>query len=291
MIWIIGALVLIVLLIALVIYLTKNKKKPESFIDTPVESVSLYMLTYNNPRQVKHTWDTWKQNSKDWFTIPKYKILLDNSTVPDLIEENKQMAREFGFEYIHPGRNLGITGGRVYIAKHFQQSDSSHYVFFEDDMGLHPSDGHTLCKNGFSQNIPNLLKKALDIVDKEGLDFLKLSFTEVFFSHDVCYPKIESKQLDTSTDFSRIKSLNELPYALGDVFYCNWPLIISKEGNKKIFFDYKGGENPSELNLMMESFPRIQKGEIKCGVLLASPVWHNRVYEYEQGERVENATI
>src|SRR5207253_200805 len=75
--------------------------------------------------------------------------------------------------------NIGICGGRQFIAEHFQNSDADYYIFFEDDMMLHENN-NTFCKNGFRTYVPYLYDKTLEIMKRENYDFLKLNFTEFY---------------------------------------------------------------------------------------------------------------
>jgi hypothetical protein len=34
---------------------------------------------------------------------------------------------------------------------------------------------------------------------------------------------------------ARFKTHKGVPYAVGEVYYCNWPQIVSRTGNKKCF--------------------------------------------------------
>jgi hypothetical protein len=48
------------------------------------------------------------------------------------MERYNQLCDQYGFEHIVTGENLGINRGRLYAAKHFQESDSDYYFFFEE---------------------------------------------------------------------------------------------------------------------------------------------------------------
>ena len=56
---------------------------------------------------------------------------------------------------------------------------------------------------------------------------------------------------------------------------------------KKMFLDTKWG-HPFEQTWMSHIFQETTKGNIKPAVLLASPVWHNRIVYYNPEERREN---
>jgi len=278
--------------------------KPKS-LDTSNLKTSLYMLTFNFPQQVRHTLETYKKNHPDFLDKTR-KILVDNSNKEEAIQGNKQICEEYGFEHIVTGENLGINRGRLYAAEHFQESDSDYYIFLEDDMGIYGSED-TYCRNGFKHFIPNLYNTIHKIMLKEEYDFLKLSYTEVYMDNNIQvswynvpqhirtemwphYDKLPINGLDPNaprTQFNKIDVLDEVSYADGDIYYANWPMIVGKEGNQKMFLDTKWA-HPYEQTWMSHMFQETRKGNLKPAVLLASPVKHNRIVYYEAHERREN---
>ena len=64
-------------------------------------------------------------------------------------------------------------------------------------------------------------------------------------------------------------------------------MIVSKEGNKKMFIDTKWAF-PYEQTWMSHIYQETLKGNIKPAVLLASPIWHQRIVYYKPHERREN---
>ena len=104
------------------------------------------------------------------------------------------------------------------------------------------------------------------------------------------YTKLPVQGLDPNaprTNFDKINVLNEVSYISGDIYYANWPMIVSKEGNRKMFIDTKWA-HPYEQTWMSYIFQETKKGNLKPAVLLAAPVWHNRIIYYEAHERREN---
>ena len=89
------------------------------------------------------------------------------------------------------------------------------------------------------------------------------------------------------TKYNAIKSLDGLAYAEGEVFYCNWPQIVSKAGNKKMFLT-DTWPHPFEQTWMSYIFQETIKGKIKPAILLATPVYHERFDYYEASLRREN---
>jgi len=280
--------------------------KPKN-LDTSNLKTSLYMLTFNFPEQIEHTIKTWEANSPDWLSKPYKKILIDNSNKQEAIDGNKAICEKYGFEHIITGENLGINRGRQLVAEHFNDSDSDYYFFFEDDMGFNPSTDTGFCRNGFRKYIPNLYDTVHKIMLKEEFDFLKLSYTEVYMDNNIQvswynvpqqvraeqwpnYTKLPVQGLDPNsprTKFDKIEVLNELSYISGDIYYANWPMIVSKEGNRKMFIETKWA-HPYEQTWMSYMFQETKKGNLNPAVLLAAPVWHNRIIYYEAHERREN---
>lgn len=265
---------------------------------------SVYMLTFNFPEQVEHTIQTYLKHPK-WLTSTR-NILIDNSTNDEARAANKVICDKYNFEHIITGKNGGICGGRQLAAEHFQESDSDYYVFLEDDMQLH-EEGNGYCRNGFRQYIPNLYDAMHRIMNKSGLDYLKLSFTEVYMDNHLQvswynvpqhirtefwpnYDRLPTTGLDPNcprTDFKQIESVDGISYITGDVYYANWPMIVGKEGNRKMFLETTWA-HPYEQTWMSYIFQETKKGNIKPGVLLASPINHNRFMHYSAEDRREN---
>lgn len=292
------------------VVLEQNSKRahvlPKGTYNETTDKTSLYMLTFNFPEQIEHTLATWEANSPDWLSKPR-KILIDNSTSEDARVRNKEVADKWGFEHIIMNENKGINGGRLFAAKHFHESDSDYYFFFEDDMGFYPATETGFCRNGFKKHIPDLYKKVHEIMAKEEFDFLKLSYTEVYMDNNIqvswynvpqsirTYMWPDYDQLPVSgldpyaprTKFDRIDVHKELSYISGEIYYANWPMIVNKKGNYKMFLETEWS-NPFEQTWMSYMFQETVRGHIKPAVLLAAPIWHNRIIYYKPEERREN---
>jgi FkbM family methyltransferase len=286
---------------------TRAHVLPKGSYNETTDKTSLYMLTFNFPQQIEHTLATWEAASSDWLSKPTYKILIDNSTDPQARIDNKIVADKYGFEHIVMNENKGINGGRLFAAEHFDQSDSDYYFFFEDDMGFNPSTDNGFCRNGFRKYVPGLYKQVHEIMAKEDFDFLKLSYTEVYMDNNIQvswynvpqdyrtflwpdYDQLPISGLDPyapRTKFDKIEVHNELSYISGEIYYANWPMIVNRKGNKKMFLDIKW-DHPYEQTWMSYMFQETVKGNLKPAVLLASPIWHNRIIYYKPEERREN---
>lgn len=281
----------------------KSESKITKINNLNVTQASLYVLTFNSPSQFRRLLESFKQYDNRFLDQPR-KFLLDNSTDKKTLKEYKALCVEYGFEHIKKN-NLGICGGRQFIAEHFAESNSDYMFFFEDDMLFYL--GEDVCKNGFNRVEPQLYTKSLEIINKEDLDFLKLNFSEFYGDNSTQWawynvPQslreqhwVEKNKLPVSgldpnaprTNFNYIKSYKNLPYALGEVYYCNWPQIVSKVGNKKMFLDTKWAR-PYEQTWMSHMFQLTIKKELTSGILLLTPTEHDRFDFYSSTERKES---
>jgi hypothetical protein len=291
--------------VELVTETSRSISLPKATYNQRLEKTSLYVLSFNFPEQFRTLLKSFEQYP-EWLEKPR-KILINNSNDQMAIEEYDKICIEYGFEHIITGDNLGINRGRLYAAKHFHESNSDYYFFFEDDMCLHPRNIVSSCRNGFKQTIPNLYKITHEIMAREALDFLKLSYTEVYMDNNIQvswynvpqtlrselwpdYDRLPISGLDPyapRTKFDRIEVHGEISYALGEIYYANWPMLVSKQGNKKMFLDTEW-QNPFEQTWMSHMFQETHAGKLKPAVLLASPINHNRIFHYSPEVRREN---
>jgi len=283
-----------------------NITTPVTDFELKEVKTNLYMLTFNSPDQVLHTIDSMKKTS-EWLTTPNL-FLLDNSTDQSIKLKNKQIAESHNFKYIDLGSNIGICGGRQAAANHFDESDADFMFFFEDDMTSNPPELEgQFCRNGFRKYVPNLYNTLHKIMLEHKFDFLKLSFSEVYFDNDKqCswynvpqdirtrdwphYDKLPVTGLDPNcpkTNFDKILTTEGLAYITGEIYYDNWPMIVSKAGNKKMFINTKW-DHPYEQTWMSYMYQLTKEDKLKPAVLLASPIWHDRIKYYEPEERREN---
>lgn len=277
-----------------------------SKVSTPLDTskVGLYVITYNSPNQFEKLCKSFVNYDENYINLPK-KYLLNNSLDRSTDERYKELCEEYGFEEIKKD-NLGICGGRQFIAEHFNdQTDLDFYLFFEDDMFFYGGTDR-LCKNGFTRHVPNLYNRSLEIINNENFDFLKLNFTEFFGDnqkqwswHNVpketrakLFPEKPIKRGNDTNQapflkFKSIKSHKGVPYASGEIYYCNWPQIVSREGNRKMFLDTTW-KFPYEQTWMSHFYQMTVGGDLSPGVLLATPTEHDRFEFYPKEERREN---
>lgn len=269
----------------------------------PTEETALYVIGFNSPNQFKTLIHSMMSYDKNFIDKPK-KYLLNNSTDLSTTDQYVALCTAYGFEHIKKD-NIGITGGRQWIAEHFNDSNHKYYFFFEDDMFFSDDKtGH--CRNGFSRYTPNLYDKLIKLMNKEKFDFIKMNYSEFFGDNGTQWAwynvpqafrqlqwpnnqKLPVQGLDPNsprTKYETIQSLEGLPYATGEVFYCNWPQIMSKDGNRKCFIDTKFA-SPYEQTIMSFIFQETIKGVIKPAILMLTPTDHNRFEHYAAELRKE----
>jgi hypothetical protein len=154
-----------------------NPNPTEEIYDVDIEKVGLYVITFNSPNQFETLIQSMLEYDKDFIEKPK-KFLLDNSTDLSTTPRYLELCEQYGFEHIKKD-NLGITGGRQFIAEHFDEQDLSVQIFFEDDMAFYLGEKN-VCKNGFTRNNKKLYQKSLEILKNENFDYLKLNYTEFY---------------------------------------------------------------------------------------------------------------
>ena len=273
--------------------------------DLDVNNAALYVITFNSPKQFLTLIDSMNAYDKDYLLKTK-KFLLDNSTDESTFDDYAEICEEYGFEHIKKD-NLGICGGRQWIAEHFQnETDLDFYLFFEDDMFFYPHEGE-VCRNGFNRYVPNLYSKTLQIVKKENFDFLKLNYSEFFGDNGTQWSwynvpqhvreqfwpgknRLPVQGLDPNAPravYDSVNSFQGIPYVTGEVYYCNWPQIVTRTGNQKMFLDTTWG-HPFEQTWMSHMYQLVKKEELYPGLLLLTPTEHNRFEHFDGGLRKES---
>jgi hypothetical protein len=279
-----------------------SKDMVVNYLDT--SKVGLYVLTFNSPNQFETLIQSMLEYDSDFINKPK-KFLLDNSTDLSTTPRYIELCKKYNFEHIKKN-NLGIMGGRIFVAEHFDKTDLDYQIFFEDDMNLYPKKGE-VCRNGFPRYVDNLYQKSLEIITKENFDFLKYSFTEFYGSNDEQFAwynvpqdfrqshwlnnhKLPVQGFDPNvprTEIKNIKIHKGLPYVNGEIYLCNWPIVLTKNGNYKCYLETKWG-HPYEQTLMSYSYQETVKGNIKPGLLLLTPIEHDRFHHYAAELRKES---
>lgn len=263
-------------------------------VKNDLNKIALYVLGFNSPTQFETLIKSIKKYDENLLNTDKY--LINNSDVTDqsVYDAYTKLCNEYGFTEIQEG-NKGICGGRQYAAEHFDTTNNDAYLFFEDDMAFYLGDD-VVCRNGFQRKISDILNKSMNIVKSEGLHYLKLNFTEFFGDnakqwawHNVPQDKKEEywDHDEPNTKYEYIKYYNGLAYAIGEVYYCNWPQIITREGNQIMFLDTKW-DHPYEQTWMSHIYTLTKQNKLKLGILLATPTEHDRFEHYDKSLRREN---
>jgi hypothetical protein len=281
----------------------KNETYNPSEFDT--SKTALYVIGFNSPKQFETLIDSMLLYDSDFIHKPT-KYLLDNSTDLSTTPRYKELCERYDFQHIKPKENLGICGGRQFIAEHFEATGFDYYFFFEDDMFFYNGPDSS-CRNGFPRYIKSIYQKSLRISNNESFDFLKFNFSEFFGDNSTQwswynvpqvvrekywpnYSKLPQMGTDPNAprvEYKNIKSYDGLAYATGEIFYCNWPQIVSRDGNKKMFLTDKWA-HPYEQTWMSYMYQELKKDNLNFGLLLASPTEHNRFEHYEANLRKES---
>jgi hypothetical protein len=280
------------------------KNKGKKVVTKYKGDIGLYVITFNSPKQFETLIKSMLGYDPNFIHKTK-KYLLDNSTDLSTTPRYKELCDEYGFEHIKKN-NLGICGGRQFVAEHFANTDLQYMWWSEDDMFFQNKPDET-CKNGFNRYTPNLFNKCFEIMDKEDFEFLKINYSEFYGDNGTCWPWYnlpqekrneyfpEKPNLPTNglepnvpkTKFNNIMSHKGLPYVDGEIYYCNWTHIISQEGNKKMFLDTKW-THPFENTWMSHHYQLTKKNQLRGGLLLLTPVEHERFDHYSKELRKES---
>lgn len=277
-------------------WIEKILSKPRESTNT--SKLGIYSVCFNIPAQYR----LWLDSTRNHDSIFKYssKYVINNSTDLSTNDEFSALCRKHSFQEIRKPENLGICGARQLCAEMFDESEHEYMVFFEDDMML-CGKGEEPCKNGLIRYDPRLFQKCMSIMEKESLDYLKLSFTEFFGDNHLnwswhnlpsdkkekYFPGAQIKGVCNRTKITYTGSVDGLSYAVGEFHYCNWPVMFNKAGSRKVFLDTKWA-HPYEQTWMSHVQQLISQGTVRAGCLLASPIDHNRAFHYDGKLRKEN---
>jgi hypothetical protein len=262
------------------------------------ERMAIYTLTFNVPEQFKMWVESFKTVLPTEFeSVAKYVI--NNSNDMEADAELKKLFIKYGFTEFKQD-NIGICGGRQFAADHFNSSEHEYMIFFEDDMLFHPP-GAKPCKSGFTTYHADLFDKCVDILENEGLDYLKLAFSEFYGDNhenwawfnvpqhkkDEYFPTPNDGTNPKTTVIKYTGTHRGLPYSVGEYHYCNWPILFNKAGNKKVFIDERF-DHLYEQTWMSHVMNLMRDGMVTAGSLLATPINHERKYHYGKDTRREN---
>ena len=272
--------------------------------DLDVNNAALYVITFNSPKQFETLIESMNQYDSNFLSKPK-KFLLDNSSDLTTTDRYKELCEQHGFEHIKKD-NLGICGGRQWIAEHSEENEFDFYFFFEDDMFFYPKKGE-VCRNGFNRYTNDLYHKTLTITKKYQYDFLKMNYSEFYGDNGVQWSwynvpqsfreqhwpdksKLPVQGIDPNaprSKFNHIRTHQGVSFIDGEIYYCNWPQVVTKHGNRKMFLTEKWA-HPFEQTWMSYIFQETIKSNIKPAMLLMTPTEHDRFDFYDGKLRKES---
>ena len=272
--------------------------------DLNPDNSALYVITFNSPKQFDTLIQSMNQYDVNFINKPK-KYLLDNSTDLTTTEEDRKICDLYGFEHIKK-ENLGICGGRQWIAEHADENGFDFYFFFEDDMFFYPKKGE-VCRNGFNRYVSDLYQNSIQIAKKYHYDFVKFNYSEFYGDNGTQWswynvpqsfrvenwpekPNLPVHGQDPNaprTKFKNIRIHNNTPFIDGEIYYCNWPQVVTKHGNKKMFLTTKW-DRPFEQTWMSYMFQETIKKNINPALLLLTPTEHDRFDFYDGSLRKES---
>ena len=268
----------------------------EPFKPYLADMAETWFISFNTPKQFALLLQSIERSAPELLRTAN-RVLINNSTDSRLFPDYDKLCEQYRIHQIRLG-NMGINGGRLYAAEQFYRSGRHAMFWFEDDMLVVGEDEPpTHCDSGFIRHIDELGSRCLTIQQRDNLDYLKLSFTEVFGSHHEQWAWKNLSQAEREsyfpgeselprTHFSSIESLSGTAYATGEIYYSNWPHIITRRGTKKLFLD-KRWEQAFEQYWTGYSFRLLRAEQLRAAVLLASPINHHRTQNYTQEARVE----
>ena len=224
--------------------------------------VESYILTHNSPRRLKDClWRLIRADAR-FFTRPI--TVVDQSTLDGCKKENKEIAAEYNVQY-RENENLGASGGRWHCAQLHHASDADAMFYFEDDL-IFNLEQKVLNKFGFPALLGAPFDLAIQAVQDLKLDYVKFAFQEHFGVHTRLWPGGNVAKYE----LHRVRDCNVF---VGDVYYCNWPMLITKKCSRLIFLDEPKGEAATAkfaLALMREQ-------NLRFGVFAADMVMHSNL--------------
>lgn len=267
------------------------QSKEEVEMNRKGDGVNLYIVTFNSPPQLQMLLDTIQESNPELLSRTN-KFLINNSIDESTNKGYDEICTRYRFTQIKEG-NLGVCGARSWAAKHFNESDAKYIIWFEDDMLMEKD--LKICKNGLNMHCDNWMDKCIEIVERETLDFIKISFSEFYGDHHEQWAwynvpgNVKEKYFpdgEHRLKFEQTGVYRGLSYLIGEVYYSNWPSVMTKAGNYKIFLE-TAYASPFEQTIMSHAFQLTKEGRLRSAVLMSSLVNHNRVYHYSKDIRKE----
>ncbi len=214
--------------------------------------------------------------------LERYPAIVVNQSSSSRCDDGyQQICEQYRVAHVRTS-NAGASGGRAKCARHFQQSPASMMFYFEDDILFHPQrDPPGRCRFGFPNFVRDVLSHAVRIVVEEDLAYLKFNFHELWFDH--------SRNFTTQVPsfFEKLSVLGEAAYFVGDVYYSNWPMLITQAASQAIFS--AGEVLMTEGTYMQRAQELRERGELRTGVLCAWPMGHDR--RFDRGTKIDHVGV
>lgn len=260
-----------------------------------------YIQTFESPDQLDYVFQTLKDSFGDsWGSGFDEIVVVDCSTQSDHINKNAEVCEKNNAVHVSDKINYGISGGRQRMAELFLKSDSEYAFQQGDGLVWNKKDSVDVDPLGFTTYVPDFFRKAKKIMSYERLDYLLLTYMQKYASASWYYPwnhfneneKIASEyechikgKGCPATNFKHIKSMEKLPYAVGDIPYSNWPSVWSRRFASDLILSKKDGK-ATEWGWMRLLYYR--KSDWNSAVVLTSPLQYFHKHDYDRKFRKEH---
>ena len=152
--------------------------------DLDVNNAALYVITFNSPKQFETLIESMNQYDSNFLSKPK-KFLLDNSSDLTTTDRYKELCEQHGFEHIKKD-NLGICGGRQFIAEH---ADENNFDFYQLEKSIDANQFTT---------VATIKGKS---INGNAADY---SFTDASIVKDKQYYRLKMVNRDGSFNYSQV---------------------------------------------------------------------------------------
>jgi hypothetical protein len=229
--------------------------------------IETYILTHNSPARLRECLQRTVAADEEFFAHPI--IVVDQSTVDEHAAENESICAEYAVKRV-PHKNLGASGGRWLCAQFFHAGSADAMFYFEDDIVWNNGIGTdpNRCAMRIPIKITQPFATAVACLQKAQLGYLKLTFQEFWTDHIVDIGVAGSPIANYT-----ITHANWQMAFVGDVFYSNWPMLITRETSQLLF----DGPPASEGDYRTRAHELRVAGRFRAGVLAAEPLYHSGV--------------
>lgn len=234
-------------------------------------NVETYILTHNSPLRLLTCLERLRAADTRFFNTPV--IVVDQSTNDSLAEKTAAVAAASNVEYKRFD-NLGASGGRWRCAQLFHASNANAMFYFEDDLVFHNGAGILRSRFKLPWCIPNIYGITIEAVRSFKLGYLKLSFQEFYCDHSD-----ETAHSGVRAKYALEESHGAMLF-VGDAFYSNWPMLITKEASLQIFEHAPGSEGA----YVQRAKQLRADGAFKAGVFAAETIMHAFIQDHRENK-------